>query len=209
MKPTEAAALARYMRAHFPQQPIDEYTADALGETLAPYPPADCRQAVLNIAERGDDWCAPTAIKAEVKRIREKRIADYGPIEPPAGIDPDNSAQWQRWLAGALKDIADGTMTAPDVAALDYERRDVVKELGHIGQSVDEGLKAAPLRAELDRVRREQQEADAERKRAEDARWAELERMRLEDLAARAQHTDHPPAQQDDIEQVPATQEEA
>ena len=34
MNPRDAVDLARYMRAHFPQQPIDEFTADALAETL-------------------------------------------------------------------------------------------------------------------------------------------------------------------------------
>ena len=83
-----------------------------------------------------------------------------------------------------------------------FESRDVIGELGYIGQTVDEGLNAQP-RAELDRVRREQQEADAERKRAEDERRARLEEMRLADVEARAALT----TQQ--VEQVTATQEEA
>lgn len=105
--------LTGYLRAHFPSQPVDEYTTEALEETLRNYPPADCRLALLNIAERGERWCSPTDIKAEVKRIREKRIADYGIIQPPADLDPDNVVGYAQWLASMNRRIADGEITAP------------------------------------------------------------------------------------------------
>lgn len=174
MKPTEATALARYVRAHFPSQPIDEYTADALGETLAPYPSADCRQAVLNIAERGADWCSPTAIKAEVKRIREKRVADYGPIDPPAGLDPDDVRGYQRWLEAKLRAIADGEIVAP-APAIEGTRRDVIRELGHVGQSVDAALAAQTAREAHAEAIRAKQETEAAKKLAEDERRADRE----------------------------------
>ena len=136
MRPTEVVALTRYIRAHFPHQPIDEFTTEALEETLAAYPLADCRSAVLNLAERGDEWCQPTAVKAEVKRIRSKRVADYGPIEPPAGLDPDDVRGYQRWLAGMTKAIADGEITAPPAIEFDGEPHDVIAELGHIGREI-------------------------------------------------------------------------
>lgn len=135
MKPTEVVMLTGYLRAHFPSQPVDEFTTEALEETLADYPPADCRQAVLNIAERGDHWCSPTDIKGEVKRIRNKRVADYGPIEPPAGLDPDDVGGYQRWLGAMHKGIADGTITPPP-AVETGPGRDVIAELGHIGRSI-------------------------------------------------------------------------
>ena len=137
MNPRDAVDLARYMRAHFPQQPIDEFTADALAETLREYPAADCRLAVLNLAERGEQWCAPTAVKAEVKRIRNKRVSDYGPIEPPAGLDPDDVRGYQRWLGAMHKGIADGTVTAPPSIESSVGR-DVVRDLGQIGREVPE-----------------------------------------------------------------------
>ena len=135
MKPTEATLLARYLKAHFPQQPVDEFTADALGELLEPYPAADCKLAVINLAERGEQWCSPTMVKAEVKRIREKRIADYGPIEPPAGLDPDDTRGYQRWLSGMTKGIADGEITAPPSIEASIHR-DVIGELGQAGREV-------------------------------------------------------------------------
>jgi hypothetical protein len=114
MKPTEVVMLTGYLRAHFPSQPVDEFTTEALEETLRNYPAGDCRQALLNIAERGEKWCSPTDIKAEVKRIREKRIRDYGVIQPPADLDPDNVVGYQAWLTAMNKQIADGTITAPE-----------------------------------------------------------------------------------------------
>lgn len=117
MRPTEVVMLTGYLRAHFPSQPVDEYTTEALEELLAPYPATDCRKAVLNIAERGERWCSPTDIKAEVKRLRVKRVADYGPIEPPAGLDPDDVRGYQRWLEAKTVAIADGTDTTPALPA--------------------------------------------------------------------------------------------
>jgi hypothetical protein len=127
--------LTSYLRAHFPSQPVDEFTTEALEELLAPFPAADAKQAVLNLAERGEHWCSPTDVKAEVKRIRAKRIADYGPIEPPADLDPDNVVGYQRWLTAMHKGIADGTVRPP--AAVEAgSGRDVIGELGQVGQEV-------------------------------------------------------------------------
>lgn len=135
MIPTEVVMLTGYLRAHFPSQPVDEFTTEALEELLAPYPAMDAKRAVLNIAERGEHWCSPTDIKAEVKRIRAKRIADYGVIDPPADLDPDNVVGYQQWLGAMHRGIADGTLTAPP-AIKSGPARDVIAELGHIGSEV-------------------------------------------------------------------------
>lgn len=134
MRPTEVVKLTGYLRAHFPSQPVDEFTTEALEELLAPYPADDCRAAVLNLAERGERWCSPTVVRGEVRRIRAKRISDYGPIEPPAGLDPDDTRGYQRWLTGMTKAIADGDITPPP--PVEFDRRDVVGELGQLGRDV-------------------------------------------------------------------------
>lgn len=134
MKPTEVVMLTGYLRAHFPSQPVDEYTTEALEEILAPFPAADCRQAVLNLADRGEKWCSPTQVREEVRRIRAKRVADYGPIDPPAGLDPDDVRGYQRWLQSTTKAIANGEL-APAEIAYDTER-DVIAELGTVGREV-------------------------------------------------------------------------
>lgn len=108
MNPTEVVMLTGYLRAHFPSQPVDEFTTEALEELLAPYPAADCRKAVLQIAERGEKWCAPTEVKAEVKRIRAKRVADFGVPQIPMDMDPDDTLAYRRWLRETQRAIADG-----------------------------------------------------------------------------------------------------
>ena len=133
MTPIEATQLARYISAHFPQQPIDEYTSEALAELLAPYPASDARTAVLNIAERGEHWCAPTAVKAEVKTIRAKRLMDHGPIDPPPGLDPDDTDAYRRWLDTTRRAIANGQ---PPPTLEPGPRRDVAA-LGQAGHPVD------------------------------------------------------------------------
>lgn len=113
MTPQEAVALARYIRAHFPQQPIDEYTSEALLELLAPYPAVDARAAVLTIASRGEHWCSPTDVKAEVRRMRAKRIVAHPPLVPPPGLsDVDELA----WLGAARRRIGDGAVIDCDAA---------------------------------------------------------------------------------------------
>lgn len=112
MTPTEAVKLSHYIRAYFPHQPQDEFTADALGEMLAPFPAADCRQAVVNIADRGEKWCAPTDVRAEVRRIRSKRIEVHPHVDPPAGLD--DPRDYQRWKAELNRRIGDGQTFQPD-----------------------------------------------------------------------------------------------
>lgn len=113
MTPTDAVALARYIRAHFPQQPIDEYTSEALLELLAPYPAADCRTAVLTIASRGEHWCSPTDVGAEVRRIRRDRINKHPPLTPPPDL---TNEQEMAWLGAARRRIGDGAVIDSDAA---------------------------------------------------------------------------------------------
>lgn len=135
MTPTEAVTLTGYLRAHFPQQPVDEYTADALGELLAPYPAADCRAAILRIAERGEKWCPPTEIRAEVKRIRTKRISDAGDLTPPPDLSP---VQTIEWLKGARRHIANGGHVDGDAAYGELKPRHL-PDLRAITRKPDEG----------------------------------------------------------------------
>lgn len=113
MTPTEAAGLTRYIRAHFPQQPVDEYTTEALLELLHRYPATDARAAVLAIASRGEHWCSPSDIKAEVKRIRAKRIEQHPPLVPPPGLD---DGQERAWIAAARSRVGDGAVIDCDAA---------------------------------------------------------------------------------------------
>lgn len=138
MKPTEVVMLTGYMRAHFPSQPVDEFTAEALGELLAPYPATDCRQAVLAIAERGERWCAPTDIKAEVKRIRSKRIA-IAVLEPPRDLDPDNTLAYRRWQRDAQRAAADGEHVEPAPVQAVPMPRELAEGMSRFGRMPPKG----------------------------------------------------------------------
>lgn len=132
MSPTESVTLARYIGAHFPQQPQDEFTADALGELLAPYPFADCRAAVLAIADRGDHWCSPSDVKAEVKRIRGKRIAAHPPVIPPADVEDERA-----FLLDIRRRIGDGEQIDPDAYRGELKARDMRQLTSAVGRHIE------------------------------------------------------------------------
>jgi hypothetical protein len=177
------------MRAHFPSQPIDDYTADALGELLEPYTLADCRAAVLRLAKRNHEsdvgrakWCSPTDVYAEVRRDRAKRISEADPIEL-GDVDPDNTAAYIARLVEARRLVADGN--PPPAAPVAVEgRRDVIRELGQ-AQSIDSALATRPLREAHAEAKRELQAAEADRIAARDEKQARLEAMRAADRAER------------------------
>ena len=178
MKPTEAAALLTIAAAYDNRRP-DADQAKAWAMALDGLRFEDCRTVIVEHYRRSREWLMPVDVCGGVKRLRAQRIDDFGPIPAPKGIDPDDTEAYTQARLAIQTAIADGTYASePEPVLEEIQARDVVKELGHIGQSVDEGLKAAPLRAELDRVRREQQEADAQRKRAEDERRAEVDAAR-------------------------------
>lgn len=133
MTPTEAVALCRVVKAYCPQQAIDEYTADAYGELLADYSLRDAREAATNLGRR-QPFISPAEIAAEIRRIREKRIADYGPLDPPPWLDPDKTGDYVRWIESEHRRIADGDTERPAVAG-ELEARDV-SSLGQLGQDV-------------------------------------------------------------------------
>lgn len=121
MTPREAVQLTGYIQAHFPSQPINEYTPDALGELLADYPAMDCRQAVLNLAGRatrngdGRAFCSPSDVAAEVRRIRDRRIDDHPPLTPPPHLADDPAGQIE-WRKEANRRIGDGEVIDCDAA---------------------------------------------------------------------------------------------
>lgn len=112
MNAQEAALLCRYVRACCPQQAIDEYTPAAWADLLGDVRLEDAKEAVKAVAMR-QPFVAPAEIRAEVKRIRAKRIADHPPLIPPPGLD---DAEERRWLAGATKRIGDGETYDSDAA---------------------------------------------------------------------------------------------
>lgn len=77
--------LAKYVHALCPQQAINEFTADAWHDLLAPLTLDEARTAVIAITRRRP-FCAPSEILAEVAKARGRarphsgacRAADHG-----------------------------------------------------------------------------------------------------------------------------------
>ena len=114
MTPDEALKLCRLVKAACPSQALDQYTPDAWHMILAGIAYDDAKLAVAHLAgldlEPGRSrYIEPGHIIAEVKRIRAKRIDDYGPVDPPAGLD---SEEYLRWLRGTNDAIASGRAPA-------------------------------------------------------------------------------------------------
>lgn len=117
MTPVEAQVLLG-IAAAFDNRKPDADAAKAWSVALHGLRFEDCRDAIVAHYRASSDWLMPQRIVSEVKRIRSKRVADFGPIDPPPGFDPDDTEAYRRWLAGMVRAVADGTLTAP--AALEH-----------------------------------------------------------------------------------------
>lgn len=108
MNAQEAITLCRFVKGACPQQAIDEYTPDSWLVLLEPWRFEDCREAAIDIA-RQQPFVAPAEIIARVKAIRGKRIAEFGPVDPPLEVQ---SGEWdyQDWWRTTRTAIADGTL---------------------------------------------------------------------------------------------------
>ena len=192
MKATEAAALLTICAAYDNRKP-DADQAKAWALVLDGYRFEDCRDAIVAHYRTSREWIMPADVIAGVKRIRNKRVTDFGPLpDHPASVNPDSAEQYGRWLRETTEAIADGTYRREDIAPAAVEtNRDVIRELGQAGQDVDLGPAMRRLRAERQAARIRQQEADADRKQAEDEKRARIEAMRTADREAR-QSRAHP-----------------
>jgi hypothetical protein len=157
MTPTEAVKLTGYIQAHFPSQPINEFTPDALWELLADYPAEDCRKAVLALASGRVQWCAPSDVCAEVKRMRTKRLAQAGDLCPPPGL---SGGEEREWLREARRQIANGSEIAIDHGELKPRHLPDLKALmprvepvSQAAVDPDHAANKEAARAELDALR--------------------------------------------------------
>jgi hypothetical protein len=107
MKQTETVILTEYVQDCCPQQHIGEYTADAWHDLLGDLDLEDCRLAVQAVARR-QPFVAPAEIRAEVRKIRDDRLARMPLPAPPAEL-ADDPGRYQRAVQAGVKRIADGT----------------------------------------------------------------------------------------------------
>lgn len=117
MNKQEAATVCRVVRTLCPAQKFDEQTPDMWGIVLVDTRFEDAKLAVANLG-KVQAFIAPAEIIAEVKRIREKRLADHPEPTPPDGLSP---CEYQRWLKDVRRQIADGNPPEPP-AQLSRER---------------------------------------------------------------------------------------
>lgn len=108
MKVTEAAALLT-VAAAFDNRKPDADAAQAWALALDGLRFVDCREAIVAHYRASSEWLMPSKVIAEVKRIRSKRIAEFGPYDVPAGLD---SRQYGEFIRATNKRIADGEIAS-------------------------------------------------------------------------------------------------
>lgn len=106
MTPSETVMLVRYVKACCPAAQIDEYTPDAWHDLLGDLDLADCRAAVVAVAQR-QPFVAPSEIRAEVRRIRSDRLART-PLPAPPADATDKPGRYQQIVRANVERIADG-----------------------------------------------------------------------------------------------------
>lgn len=106
MTPSETVILTEYVKACCPQQRMGEYTPDAWHDLLGDLSLEDCRSAVIAVT-RTQPFCAPSEIRAEVRRVRNERI-DRAEIPPPPRELCDDPAAYRAALHAARVAVADG-----------------------------------------------------------------------------------------------------
>lgn len=106
MTPSETVMLTRYVAAVCPHQRIDEYTPDAWYDVLGDLNLDDCRAAVA-VIKRRSVFVDPSEIHAEVRRIRNDRLAREPVPAPPAEL-ADQPGRYRAAVQGGVKRIADG-----------------------------------------------------------------------------------------------------
>jgi hypothetical protein len=135
MKPTEAAALLTIAAAYDNRRP-DADQAKAWAMALDDLRFEDCREVVVEHYRRSREWLMPVDVVSGVRRLRERRLLDYGPIPAPEDIDADDTAGWRRYVLETQTAIADGTLQPEPPAEMTGPARDVIAELGHVGQEM-------------------------------------------------------------------------
>jgi hypothetical protein len=107
MTPQETLLLTRYVKACCPQQAIDKYTPDAWHDLLGDLSLEDCRSAVATVA-KAQPFCAPSEIRAEVRRIRDDRIDRAKIPAPPPEVANGDRGTYRAALHAARVAVADG-----------------------------------------------------------------------------------------------------
>ena len=112
MTPPEAQVLLSMAAAYDNRKP-DPDAAKAWAAALDGLRFEDCRLALIEHYRASDEWLMPSMVRAAVKRIRAKRIADHPPLVPPPGL---SDVAELAWLGEARRRVGDGEVIDSDAA---------------------------------------------------------------------------------------------
>jgi len=131
MNTADAAKLCRFVSCLCSGQRFDPFSAEAWALTLGHIDYEDAKQAAAELASQDLEpgkarYIEPGHIIAQVRRIRTKRIDEYGPIDPPSGI---SNADYLEWLKATRNAIASGHAPARPIRAIDEGARKRADEL--------------------------------------------------------------------------------
>lgn len=119
MNAAEAQTLLT-MAATVDNRKPDEDAAKAWAVLLDGLRVDDCREVVIRHYRESSEWLTPAIIRAKVKALREKRLADHPEPTPPNDLTPVETVEWLRRTRQA---IADGN--PPQVPAIEAKPRDM------------------------------------------------------------------------------------
>ncbi|MFF0790400.1 hypothetical protein [Streptomyces spiralis] len=116
MNPRDTVLFTRWVKAVCPQTKLDEYTADAWHEFLAPYSLDEARAAVHRHVALGNAFISIGEIVAGIRKARNDRINRHTEAEPPHGAVEE--AAYRAALLDERKAIADGRLEPVTLPAL-------------------------------------------------------------------------------------------
>lgn len=107
MNPEEALKVCRIAKGAFPATSMDEYTPESWAIGLEDERFEDAMVALKAIM-REQTFIHVSDIVKRVRRIRNERLLEFGPLPNPPSELADNPEGEMRWHADMLRRIADG-----------------------------------------------------------------------------------------------------
>lgn len=107
MSPEQALAICRLAKGAFPATSVDELTPDAWALALEDDRFEDARVALKELM-REQTFIHVSDICQRIKKIRNQRVLDFGPLPNPPGELADNPPAEIAWTRRIVRAIADG-----------------------------------------------------------------------------------------------------
>src|SRR5215207_6031969 len=101
MNVNEARWALRKIRAYCPAQHFDEDSPAAWAENLADLRLVDVLEAIADLGGE-QAFIGVEDVRRRVMKIRNRRIDDHGPVEPPVEV-AENVEAYQAWWRDTLR----------------------------------------------------------------------------------------------------------